>query len=176
MLEHAAHNWRKPRLFHLVMTGSTKSVYQQLITRLCRKIRSTGALCDYKASIELDNSKGLHCHVMLVLGNIHSKPERYFTRADESGKADASLLRLVVREVQADCPDLKVSVQPPQSQPVPYIEFNRSNNERLNNAVEWCSYIFKTRSKPKGMCYMSSRPGRRPCNSKAVSVLTPETL
>lgn len=165
MLEHAAHNWRSPRLFHVVMTGATKSVYQQLLTRLCRKVRSTEALCDYKAAIELDSTKGLHCHVMLVLGNITCKPERYFTRADESGAIDASLLRQVVREVQADCQSLKVSVQPPQSQPVPYIEFNQSNNDRLNEAVEWCSYAFKARSKPKGSCYMSSRPARRPAQA-----------
>lgn len=173
MLEHAAHNWRNPRLFHLVMTGADRSAYQQLLTRLCRKVRSTGAQCDYKYAIELDNDKGLHCHVMFVLSSPR-RPQHFFTIADESGVTDASLLRRVVREVQADHPDLKASVQRPQSQPKPlyYIEFNQTNNELLNEACEWCSYIFKSRSKPKGQCYGSSRPARRACKGKGNAINT----
>lgn len=163
MLEHAAHNWRNPRLYHLVLTGATEPTYKQLLLRLCRKVRSAGAKCNYKACLETDTTKGLHCHVMLVLSTT-SKPERFITKAEEFGKTErVSLLRQVVREVQTDCPDLKVRVQPPASQPVSYIEFNQSNNELLNEAVEWCSYIFKARSKPQGRCYLSSRPARRAC-------------
>lgn len=173
MLEHAAHNWRKPRLYHLVLTGATEPTYTQLLLRLCRKVRSAGAEYNYKACLETDTTKGLHCHVMLVLSTT-SKPERFITKADESGKTErVSLLRQVVREVQTDCPDLKVRVQPPASQPVPYIEFNQTNNELLNEAVEWCSYIFKARSKPQGRCYLSSRPARRACKVNVGKDVTP---
>jgi hypothetical protein len=174
MLEYAAHNWRNPRLFHLVMKGATVPTYKQLLLRLCRKIRGAGASCDYKACIEIDSDKGLHCHVMFVLGNTAtSKPERFITRANESGKVEVSLLRQVVREVQTDCADFKVSVQPPASQPVPYIEFNQTNNDLLNEAVGWCSYIFKVRSKPQGRCYLSSRPARRACVVKVDKSVSP---
>ena len=163
MLEHAAHHWRNPRLYHLILTGATRAIYSQVMDKFCRKLRATGALCDYKACIEHASDKGLHQHVMLVMST-DKRPSRYITAADETGVVEASLLRRVVREIQAQCNTLACRVQPPASRTVAYIELNKTNDEFLNEAVEWASYVVKARSKlpaSEGRCYYSSRPARR---------------
>jgi hypothetical protein len=178
MLERAAHEWRNARLYHLVLTGATRSIYQQVLTKFCRRLRATGALCDFQAAIEQDSDKGLHMHCMLVMSTT-SRPAQYITAADETGVVEASMLRQVVREVQAECNTLACRVQPPASRTVAYIELNKTNNEFLNEAVEWASYILKARSKlpaSEGRCYTSSRPARRRCSKVANSATPPVCL
>jgi hypothetical protein len=175
MLERAAHEWRNARLYHLVLTGATRDIYAQVVNKLCRQLRSAGAQCDFKAAIEQDSKKGLHQHVMFVLST-DKRPSQYITAADETGVVEASLLRQIVREVQAECNTLACRVQPPASRTVAYIELNKSNNEFLNEAVEWGSYILKARSKlpaAAGRCYTSSRPARRARCDKVDQSVTP---
>ncbi|WP_349279701.1 hypothetical protein [Polaromonas hydrogenivorans] len=175
MLERAAHEWRNARLFHIILTGATRDIYQQVLTKFCRQLRAAGAQCDFKAAIEHDSKKGLHQHVMFVLST-DKRPSRYITAADETGVVEASLLRQVVREVQAECNTLACRVQPPTSRTVAYIELNQTNNEFLNEAVEWASYILKARSKlpaSEGRCYTSSRPARRARCDKVNQGATP---
>lgn len=168
MLENAAHTWRNPRLFHLVLKGATPTIYAQLLTKFCRRLRDAGAKCEYIAATEQDSEKGLHQHVMLVMSTTR-KPSRYIVAANEDGKVDASMLRQVVREVQAECNTLACRVQRPASRATSFIEMNQTNNELLNEAVEWASYIVKARSKlpaAEGRCYSSSRPERRRAQAK----------
>lgn len=173
MLEHAAHNWRNPRLHHIIQTGANVATYQRLLNEFCRRLRRAGVLCDWVRCIEIDSTKGLHCHAMLVISTPNTLPSRYLTTANEHGKEKVSLLRQVVRDAQADNQDLKVRVQAPASHPTGFIQFNQTNQQLLNDAVEWCSYIFKVRSKPTtGQCYQSSRSARRRC-SKVDGAPTP---
>ena len=177
MLERAAHNWRRPRLFHIIQTGSNVSAYQKLLNEFSDRLRRAGVLCEWVRCIEFDSTKGLHCHVMMVISTPDTLPSRYLTTANEHGKEKVSLLRQVVREVQADSQDLKVRVQAPASHPGGFIEFNQTNQQLLNEAVEWCSYIFKLRSKPtSGQCYQSSRPARRRCGKVCQDATPPVCL
>lgn len=163
MLENAAHTWRNPRLFHIILTGATPTIYAQLLTKFCRRLRDAGAQCEYMAATEQDSEKGLHQHVMLVMGTT-LKPSQYIVAADEHGKEKASMLRQVVREVQGECSTLTCRVQRPASRTTSFIELNQTNNEFLNEAIEWASYIVKARSKlpaAEGRCYTASRPERR---------------
>jgi len=175
MLEYAAHHWRNPRLYHIIQTGATPATYQAVLNKFCQKLRRAGGQCEWKSCIEFDIDKGLHSHAMIVIETPGTLPSRYITTRNESGKEEVSMLRHVVRGVQIDCQDLKVRVQAPASQRLAgCIQFNQTNQELLNEAVEWCSYIFKKRSKPtSGECYKSSRPARRARCAKVNDAATP---
>ena len=70
-----------------------------------------------------------------------------------------SALRKAVRHTWSECSLLEYSVNRPRSQGgLPFIQFNQTNEERFNEAVEWMSYIYKARSKPtSGTIYFSDR-------------------
>lgn len=163
MLLMAAHNWRNPRLYHIVLTHSTLPTYQKVLNSITDKLRGAEVLVEYKASLETQNdSKGTHMHVMMVVSTGDKRPSRYITACNEVGKEDPSLLRQAVRKAQADNPDLRVRVQSPASSTQCFLQLNQTNQDMFNEAVEWCSYIYKARSKPAGACYYSSRATRRP--------------
>lgn len=165
MLLVAAHTWRNPRLYHIVLTHSTLPIYQKVLNTITDKLRSAGVLVEYKASLEIQNdSKGTHKHVMMVVSTGDKRPSKYITACNEVGKEDPSLLRQAVRKVQADNSDLRVSVRSPASSTQCFLQLNQTNQDMFNEAVEWCSYIYKVRSKPTGPCYYSSRTTRRPAS------------
>jgi hypothetical protein len=162
MMEHCAHTFRNPRLFHICFTGADVSIYQSVMVRFCRTLKAEGVEYRYKAALESDCEKGLHFHVMIVLGS-ESQTHRFITPSDESGKTEnESALRKAVRHTWSECNALAYSVNRPRSQGgLPFIQFNQTNEERFNEAVEWMSYIYKARSKPSGCTvYYSDKQGQ----------------
>lgn len=162
MLEHCAHHFRNPRLFHVCLTGASLDTYKLVLKRLCRSLAAAGVEYRYKAALEEDSIKGLHFHVMLVLGT-DQQTSRFVTHADESGKLEnESLLRKVIRHTWSECPALAYKVNPPRSNggKVSFLQFNQSNQAFFDEAVDWLSYIYKARSKPaSGSVYFSDRQG-----------------
>ena len=151
MMEAAAHYFRNPRLFHICFTGADLRIYKLVMKRLGRGLEAEGVDYCYKAALEVDSKKGEHFHVMLVLGT-HEQTYRFITHKDETYKIEnESLLRKVVRHTWRDCADLAYSVNRPISQDgLPFIQFNQSNMELFNEAVNWVSYIYKANTKPEG--------------------------
>jgi hypothetical protein len=94
------------------------------------------------------------------LGTSEQTP-RFITSANETGRIEnESILRKAVRQTWNECCTLAYKVCPPRSRSgkVAFIQFNQSNMEFLNEAVEWMSYIYKARSKPEsGTVYFSDR-------------------
>lgn len=159
MLEYAAHNFRNPRLFHICLTGADLAIYQLTMIRFCRALAGAGVKYCYKAGLEYDSEKGLHFHVMIVLGT-EKQTHRYITSSEETGKIEnESALRKAIRHTWNECCDLRYRVNSPQSRrPLAFIQFNQTNMDFFNEAVEWMSYIYKARSKPeRGMVYFSDR-------------------
>ncbi|RWA54701.1 hypothetical protein AU476_09205 [Cupriavidus sp. UYMSc13B] len=159
MLEQCARNFRNPRLFHICFTAASVYIYLLAMTRLCRVLKAEGIDYRYKAALEYDDSKGEHFHVMIVLG-ANQQTGRFITADDETGKIECeSALRKAVRHTWSECANLDYSVIRPKSQGgLPYIQFNQSNQEKFDNAVEWMSYIYKARSKlASGTVYFSDR-------------------
>jgi hypothetical protein len=160
MLEHCAHNFRNPRLFHICFTGADLPTYQLVMVRFCRALSAQGVDYRYKAALEYDSEKGLHFHVMIVLGTSEQTP-RFITSANETGKLESeSTLRKAVRQTWSECCTLAYKVCAPRSRSgkVAFIQFNQTNMEFFNEAVEWMSYIYKARSKPNnGTVYFSDR-------------------
>lgn len=159
MLEHCAHNFRNPRLFHICFTGADLDTYQKAMIRFCRALSAQEVEYRYKAALEYDSEKGLHFHVMIILG-ADQQTHRFITSSDETGKIEnESILRKAVRDTWSECCTLAYRVNPPLSRrPLAFIQLNQTNQEFFEEAVEWMSYIYKTRSKPKeGMVYFSDK-------------------
>ena len=159
MLEYAAHNFRNPRLFHICFTGANLEIYQLTMIRFCRALSGAGVDYRYKAALEHDSAKGLHFHVMIVLGT-NNQTHRFITSSNETGKIEnESALRKAVRQTWGDCCTLAYKVNPPYSRGgLAYIQFNQTNMTFFGEAVEWISYIYKARSKPeRGTVYFSDR-------------------
>jgi hypothetical protein len=165
MMEHCAAHFRNPRLFHICFTGADVPVYQLVMRRFCRALQAEGVQYKYKAAVEEDADKGLHCHVMMVLG-CEFQTHRFITSVDEAGKVEnESTLRKAVRHTLDDCSLLDYRVNPPRFQKslrrVAFIQFCQSNQRDFDEAVEWMSYIYKARSKPEsGTVYFSDRQAR----------------
>lgn len=151
MMEVAAHTFRNPRLHHICFTGAAVlEHYQLVVKRFCRALEAEGIQHCYKGALEESTDKGLHFHLMIVLGT-GDETDRFITGKNEAGKIEnESLLRKAVRHTWNECATLQYQVCWPHSRTVPYIQFNQSNKAFFENAVEWMSYIFKKNTKPAG--------------------------
>jgi hypothetical protein len=160
MLEWCAHKFRNPRLFHICFTGADVPTYQLVMERFRKALKAEGVRYKYKAAVENDSDKGLHCHVMMVL-EAKCQTARFITSRNESGKLEGeSALRKAWRHTLAECSLLDYRVNAPQSRKgmTAFLQFNQSNQQFFDEAVEWASYIYKARSKPEaGTVYFSDR-------------------
>lgn len=162
MLEYAAHNWRNPRLYHFCLTGATVPQYSALLSQFKLMAERQGIKVEYKTCVELDDKKALHLHAMVVTDTGDKMPSRYITTSTEEEVDKPTLLRKVIRKAQVDCPGLVLWVCRPASGDTAYKQFNQTNNALLNDACEWISYLYKTRSKPtSGEIYSGSRRRRQ---------------
>lgn len=163
MLENAAHAWRNPRLYHFCLTGASVPQYAALLASFKRMAERQGIRVEYKTCVELDDKKALHLHAMVVTDTGDKMPSRYITTSKEEGVDKPTLLRKAIRKAQVDCPGLVLWVCRPASGDTAYIQFNQTNNELLNDACEYLSYLYKARSKPtSGEIYSGSRSRRKP--------------
>jgi len=166
MLEYCAHHFRNPRLFHLCFTGADLAIYKLVMKRFCRILTMEEIDYRYKAAVEEDSEKGLHFHVMIVLGARDRQTHPFITSINEDGKVEnVSALRKAIIHTWSDCQTLKCRVNPPRSMSgrTAFLQFNQSNMEMFHEAAEWMSYIYKSRSKPEsGTVYFSDRFTRRP--------------
>lgn len=175
MLTTCAHTLPNARLFHVCLTGGNTPVYQLIIKRLCRALKSQDVVTKYKACIEHDQTKGEHCHLFIVLSSVDQQTARFITATDESKKRmvnDSTLLK-VIHHTLTECPTLRYRVMAPQhpncnpsadgSPPkrVAFLQFNQTNQAFFDNAVEWLSYAYKVRSKAGiAACYLSDKQNK----------------
>ena len=164
MIEQCAHNFRNPRLFHICFTGAEENIYKTVMVRFCRLLTAAHVDYRYKAALEVDTTRGVHFHVMIVLGT-EQQTHRFITSSNEREKTEnESALRKAVRRTWDDCTTLDYRVNAPKSRSgeVAFIQFNQTNMVFFNEAVEWMSYIYKVRSKPSvGTIYFSGRQQKR---------------
>ena len=154
MLEEAISEWDSPQLRHIVLTGADESTYQRFIDEMKRKRYMPRKA--YKAALETDNRKGIHCHWMLITDA--SSPDSMFDIDD-----DSSRLYQVQTLIRRTTPDFEVTVRQPRRHRTPYISLGDTT---LNDAADYFSYALKARSKPpvgSGGCYWSSRSAKRTC-------------
>lgn len=74
------HGFTRPRLYHIVLLDhaeeSSSSVrrFQGAIKALCRKLRQHDIPARWRACIERDDEKGLHCHVFMLVDATAANP------------------------------------------------------------------------------------------------------
>ena len=178
MLTHCAHNLPNARLFHVCLTGGDVVAYQLVIKRLCRALKGQDVTTRYRAGIENDQTKGLHCHLFIVLSSKDQQTARHITTTDSSkrgGMASDSTLLKAIKHTRTECPTLAYSVMMPKrpnSNPSPdgsppkrvaFLQFNQTNQAFFDNVVEWMSYAYKARSKEGiAACYLSDKQNKVP--------------
>ena len=177
MLTHCAHNLPNARLFHVCLTGGDVVAYQLVIKRLCRALKGQDVTTRYRAGIENDQTKALHCHLFIVLSSTDKQTARFITASDESQKkmANDSTLLKVIKHTLTECPTLRHSVMTPKHpnrntspdgappKRVAFLQFNQTNQAFFDNVVEWVSYAYKVRSKEGiAACYLSDKKNKVP--------------
>jgi len=146
-----------PRLYHLVFTGSQHEAdYLYIINALAKKLRDNKVPCKWKACLEVDEAKGLHLHLMLLLdANQGGRPDNWI-RYSENG-----WLVLLLKER-----GMGFNISQPQNK-IHRTKLGKKQNyayitksgPKLEDALIWCSYLYKKRSKDDSMktIYHSSR-------------------
>lgn len=173
------HGFKNPRLYHLVLMDkaaeSPVSVhrFQGVIKELCRKLRGDGIPVRWRAAIERDDEKGLHCHVFFLVGADLVNPcsiintKRRGSQAVLHKMLASRFMDFHLAQPKADMHRVGGTIK------------GRRNNyatlagDKLADCEEWISYLVKRRSKPNDLptIYLSSRdskysPGTIPPTAK----------
>lgn len=155
--------YNMPRLYHLVFTASLDATespkeadYLYVVNALAKKLRDNKVPCKWKACLEVDEKKGLHLHLMLLLdANQGGRPD-YWIRYAEDG-----WLVLLLKER-----GMGFNISQPRNK-IHRTKLGKKQNyayitkvgPKLEDALIWCSYLYKKRSKDDSMktIYHSSR-------------------
>jgi hypothetical protein len=154
-----------PRLYHLTLTGSEQvSAYQEATKALCAHLRRHGMPCQWRACVEDDEDKGLHWHVYILVESKHSNPDHILNRKDQ-GWLQIMVLKKGI-DFYLNAPRDRMHWTEDGKQ-LNYATLPKSKPEKLANCIEWISYLYKTRSKPKmRQIYFSSRQSREKLPAK----------
>jgi REP element-mobilizing transposase RayT len=168
-------DYQMPRLYHLVFTGSSNpQVYLESLNAICEELRRNNIACKWKSAFEVDEAKGLHRHVMLLVESKYAKAD-YHIRYAEDG-----WLTLLLKEY-----GLKFHISQPKNR-IHRTKLGKAQNyayitktgPKLEDALIWCSYLYKVRSKDKSMktIYHSSRERtKKPLSPIAAPLAAEET-
>jgi hypothetical protein len=144
------------RLYHLVFKGSSnKEAYLAALNALCEEMRNNNIPCKWKACFEMDEGKGLHLHAFILLDAKHGRPD-YFIRYAEDGWL-VLMLKALGLTFNISRPRNKIHrTATGKKQNYAYIT---KTGPKLEDALIWCSYLYKVRSKDDSMktIYHSSR-------------------
>lgn len=156
------HGFSSPRLYHLILLdhieATTAHRFQSALKALCRKLSQSGIENQWRACVERDDEKGLHFHVFLLVEARKVNPCSIINT-----KTDGWLRKML------DSQPMHFHLSPPKAR-IHRTGDGHSKNyaavvagEKLDDCIEWISYLTKVRSKPVDMSpiYFSSR-NRRP--------------
>lgn len=152
MIEFASDNYRRPHLIHICFTAGNQEQYQQAIKGYCRSLSNRGVIYSYRGCFEQsdEDTKGYHCHLMLVFQHMDDGISP-FTITDT--KAGSMLARA------CSIAKVKFSIARPFNDKYKFKYISNTDYDKFDDAVEWISYIHKSRSKDdvSGVTYFSSR-------------------
>lgn len=149
-------DYEMPRLYHLVLKGSSDTQpYLDALNAVCEELRANNIACKWKSAFEVDEIKGLHRHVMLLVDASKGKVDYYLRYAEDGW------LTLLLKEY-----GLSFHISPPKNRihrtklgKVQNYAYITKSGPKLEDALIWCSYLYKKRSKDDSMktIYHSSR-------------------
>lgn len=162
------HGFARPRLYHVVLMDyaaeSRTSIqrFQAAIKALCRKLRKDGIPARWRACIERDDEKGLHCHLFVLVDATRKNPCAIIN-AKRSGSQAWLHTMLAARFMNFHLAPPKADMHRVGST----IEGKRNNyatlaGDKLADCEIWISYLVKRRSKPGDLrtVYLSSRDSK----------------
>lgn len=165
------HEFARPRLYHLVLIDdiaeSSVSVrrFQDAIRALCRMLRGEAIPVRWRAAIERDDEKGLHCHVFFLVDDVGMINPCQIFNAKRHGPQALLAGMLAKRSLDFHLAQPKADMHRVGGT----IEGDRMNyatlaGPKLDDCKEWISYLVKRRSKPDDLrtIYLSSRDSKYP--------------
>ena len=155
MIETALAEWDRPLLTHICLTDADVKTYKAALNRFKRKLTTAGVTYAYKAALEEDSEKGLHLHIMLLIDHKRAgKSTNPYGLISDNVK---SPLRSSMDYFSES--GLKFKICTSQYSGDRFLPILKKDYESLNQAIEWCSYIYKQRSKEglQERIYYSSR-------------------
>lgn len=157
MLE--SHEYVQARLYHLCFMGSTQvEPYKVAIKALAERLRDHNAPCQYKAALEEDGEKELHMHVYFLVESRKFNPDHIINRKQQ-GWLDIMTLKLGIT-FELNHPRSSIH-NPPDKPKKNYASVPKTNKAKVEDCVQWISYLYKMRSKPDlRQIYFSSKPTR----------------
>lgn len=162
------HGFRRPRLYHLVLldhaaeSSTSTRRFQSAIKALCRKLRQKDILTRWRACVEREEDKGLHCHLFLLVSDIGKvNPCQIInTKRDEQGglcqMLASKFMYFHLARPKADMHRVGGTIAGRRK------NYATLAGDKLEDCLEWVSYLVKQRSKPSDLrtIYLSSRDSR----------------
>lgn len=161
------HGFKSPRLYHIViMDGDAEGQpdsdrFLRAVKAVCRALRDQGIRHSWRSALELDDEKGLHLHVFILVENAPVNPCSIITsnanteKRKRPKKPDGTLgkpyrtLGDIMRRNM-----LRFHIAKPQAPIHRTAEGKLLNYATLGSEAkredcfQWISYIYKARSKP----------------------------
>lgn len=155
------HGYRDPRLYHLVLLddidGTDAKRFLSALKALCRAMRNAGIKTRWRGCLERDDEKGLHFHVFILADGKAPENPCAFINTTPTAFLSSMLKRRAMRfhlsQPKADVHRIG-GVATGKRRNYAYV-----SRDKLDDCVEWISYLAKARSKPDDIrgIYFSSR-------------------
>jgi hypothetical protein len=155
-------------LYHIVLldhaSESATSVrrFQGAIKALCRKLRQHGIPARWRACIEREDEKGLHCHVFVLVDATATNPcaiinaKRHGAQAWLYNMLAARFMGFHLAQPKADMHRVGSTADGRRK------NYATLAGDKLDDCLVWVSYLVKQRSKPSDIrtIYLSSRDSK----------------
>lgn len=163
------HGFARPRLYHIVLmdhaaeSPTSTERYQGAIKAICRKLRQEGIAARWRACIERDDEKGLHCHLFVLVDATTKNPcsiintKRHGPHAWLHRMLEARFMNFHLAQPKADMHRVGGTIAGRRR------NYATLAGDKLADCEIWISYLVKRRSKPGDLrtIYLSSRDSKR---------------
>lgn len=167
--------YREPRLYHLILSGNTYSKHKTVLTNLCQVLTRARVPHEWFSARECSIERGEHLHIFVLVDADNSPPQAILNTFDDSWLTK-ECRKHKLNDPWIASPSNDVHAGNYYAQ-LPYLgPTNRATEQatqRLVDAMEWLSYIYKARDKldaeweKQGQIFSASRPKR----DKAVAII-----
>lgn len=183
-----SNDYKEARLFHLVFyplqdNKPNLKDYQSTLQGLCLKLKRAGIPHKWRACLELDEEKeskgkGLHFHVFLMLENdssvVKKKPSQFLSSTENGWFRTMHEAKGVAVYHAAPQSDIHLTANGERK---PYATLPKTNQAKIDDCIDWISYLVKSRSKSPDhkTTYFSSRDRKPANNSSTDSIIEAPT-
>lgn len=169
--------YRDPRLYHVVLSGGTNKQHRAMLTALCLRLTRKSYPHEWFAGREKSVDKGEHLHVFILVDTYRKQVQSVLNTFNDCWLTMECYKRELKRPYVNGPQDSDIHGNNHYAQ-LPYLgPGNRATSkgiERLSDALEWLSYIYKARDKHEGDWEKEGQifPASRPARSKQIVIPT----